>query len=83
MKLQNAVKKLEKAGFKVKTNDNFVSAKKEGHRRLVEFFVQRDDEVTCLGIRHEDDKSDSMSDYCATLFCDNITQAIKRVMALS
>jgi hypothetical protein len=84
MKLQNAINKLNKAGFNVKSNDNyFFSAKKEGHRCLVEFFVQRDGEITCVGFRHEDDKSDSMSDYCATMFCDNITKAIKYVLALS
>ena len=34
-------------------------------------------EVVCLGFRHQNDHSDTMSDYCATIFCDSMAQAMR------
>ncbi len=77
MKVTNAIKKLEKAGFKV-TNDEgnfFATAGNE----IIEFFHSGDgsEEVACIRVRSADDYDDSMRDYCAGVFCDNITQAIR------
>lgn len=78
MKIQNAIKKLNKAGFKVASNNGCYSAKKDGCKYLVEFHHNgKTDDVTCIGFRHENDHSDSMIDYCATFFCDTISRAIK------
>ena len=80
MTTATAIKKLEKNGFKVTQNPNngqFHSAKKEGSKTLVEFTRNgREDEVSCIGIRDENDHSDSMTDYCATIFCRSLKQAI-------
>lgn len=82
MKIENAIKKLNKTGFVVTQKENLFSAKKEGCRYLVEFWRNgNSDEATCIGYRHEGDESDSMIDYCATFFCDNITQAIRRAQS--
>lgn len=80
MQTENAVKKLEKAGFTrsapIQNRENFFSFAKEGHDRLVEFIDQRGSAI-CIGFRHKNDHSDSQSDYCASIFCDNISQAMR------
>jgi len=76
MKTASAIKKLEKAGFAVKQMGNAITAKLPTAERLVEFFDQRG-EVVCLGFRHQNDHSDTMSDYCATIFCDSMAQAMR------
>ena len=78
MTIANAIKKVTKAGFVVSQNGSRFSAKKEGINYLVEFSKNgREDVVTCIGVRHEKDQSDSQADYCATIYTDNITQAIR------
>ena len=78
MKVTNAIKKLQKAGFTITREHGFFTAEKPELRRVVEFAQNGTaDEITCIGFRHKNDKSDSMTDYCATMFCDNLTQAIK------
>ena len=78
MKIQNAINKLTKAGFKISTDDHSFVAKKEGHKRVVTFMRNGNSEdAVCIGYRYEDDKSDSMTDYCATFFCDTLTKAIR------
>jgi hypothetical protein len=82
MKIEIAIKKLTKAGFKIVSNSSVYSAKKDGCKYLVEFYRNGGtDEATCIGYRRENDHSDSMIDYCATFFCNNISQAIKRATA--
>jgi hypothetical protein len=78
MTIANAIKKVTKAGFTVTQNGQRYSAKKQGLSHLVEFSKNgREDTITCVGVRHQNDHSDSQSDYCATIFTNNITQAIK------
>ena len=74
MKVANAIKKLEKAGFTV-SNDGFSYWAKKGNR--IVSFINQEDYVICINARREDDVSDSMTDYHAGIFCDNITRAIK------
>lgn len=82
MKIESAIKKLTKAGFNVKQDGILYSAKKEGCKYLVEFLRNGGtDDATCIGYRRENDHSDSMSDYCATFFCQNLTQAIRSALA--
>ena len=78
MTITNAIKKVTKAGFVVTQNGQRFSAKKAGLKYLVEFCKNgREDMITCIGVRHEEDHSDSQSDYCATIYTDNISQAIR------
>jgi hypothetical protein len=77
MKLKNAIKKLSKHG-EVKQDGNLFYAKVGKH--AVEFMANgRIDEattITCIRARRINDLDDSMSDYSAGVWCDNLTQAI-------
>lgn len=77
MKVTNAIKKLEKAGFKVTNDDGNFSAKKGNE--FIEFFQNGggSEEVVCIRVRSANDHDDCMRDYCAGVFCNNITQAIR------
>ena len=78
MKITNAIKKLEKSGFTVTQNGQLYTGRKAGINKVVEFSRNgRSEDATCIGFRHVDDHNDSMTDYCATLFCNSLTQAIK------
>ena len=76
MKTANAVKKLEKAGFERLSGYRNISYAKPNMNRVVEFLDQ-EGSVICLGFRHKDDHSDSMTDYCATIWCDSLAQAMR------
>ena len=77
MKIQNAIRKLTKAGFDITNAGNKYTAAKAGCKYVVEFIRNgSSDETACIGYRHQNHFSDSMSDYCATFFCDSLTQAI-------
>ncbi len=83
MKISNAIKKLEKAGFKVVQNRQEYIAKIDGNPYAVEFFKNgTQDDVTCIRVKHRKDKDDVTTDYCAGCFYDNITRAIKAVTYL-
>jgi len=79
MKIQNAINKLQRAGFAVATQDDrLFTASKQGLRRVVEFSRNgRSDEATCIGTRPINDHSDPLTDYCATFFCDSLAKAIR------
>lgn len=78
MKVKNAIKKLEKAGFEITESGVFFSAKKPGSR-LVEFSRNGggSEEVVCIRTRMATDIDDPMTDYCAGCWHDTITQAIR------
>lgn len=81
MTIANATRKVEKAGFKVTQNPNngqFYVARRDGFSQVVEFTRNgHSDDVATIRVRRESDKDDSMSDYCAGMFYDNIAQAIR------
>jgi len=82
MKIQNAINKLNKAGFKVNQNGIWFTAQKEGCLYVVEFRRNGNSEdATGISYRHDSDHSDSMRDYCASFFCDNLTRAIRGALA--
>jgi hypothetical protein len=83
MKITNAIKAVSKAGFTVNQNGHRYSASKVGTPYLVEFIKNGGDSenAICIGVRHNTDHSDSMTDYCATIYTRNIKQAIE--LALS
>ena len=74
MKTINAIKKLEKSGFQVVQTGNRCTA--QGNQHVIGFFNQSGNS-TCINVRNQIDRDDSMSDYSAGVFCNNITQAIK------
>lgn len=80
MKVANAVKKLEKAGFEVKEECGHFVAKLG--KELVEFYRNgTSEDVTCIRVRNENNHDDSMTDYCAGVFVDNISHGIRIAMA--
>lgn len=82
MKIQNAINKLNKAGFKVSQNGIWFTAQKEDCRYVVEFHRNgNSEEATGISYRRENHHSDSMTDYCASFFCDSLTRAIRAALA--
>jgi hypothetical protein len=78
MTLANAIKKIEKAGFNVENINGIYRASKPTAPRVIEFFRNgRSDEITCINVRRLNDNHDSMTDYCAGSWVNNITQAIR------
>jgi hypothetical protein len=78
MTIKNAIKKLERNGFKVSNKeDRFFFAEKENSSDVIEFFKNGGTQnVICINVRSRDDHHDSMSDYSAGVFVRNISQAI-------
>ena len=70
MKLQNAIKACEKASGINKGDDRFFSFAFPGSA----------DEAVCIGVRHESDHSDAMSDYCATIYTKTLKRAIAHAL---
>jgi len=82
MKIQNALNKLNKAGFTISENGNRFSASKPNSKKVVEFLRNgRSEEIACVGFRNINDVSDSQIDYCATIFCDSLNQAMRHVLS--
>lgn len=78
MKLSNAIKKLAKHG-EVKQNGSVFWVSKNGER--VEFMrngkIEDDYDIVCIRVCGDNDKDDSMIDYSAGVWCDNLSQAIR------
>lgn len=80
MTLQNAIKKLEKNGFKVTQKDNtkFYVAEQEGNRHYIEILKNYgNDDISVIDLRRYGQEDDWLTDYHAGTFCDNINQAIR------
>mgnify|MGYP000906961277 FL=1 len=77
MKITNAIKKLEKAGFEVINDGSRFSASRKND--IIEFIQNGggSDQAICIRIMSANDQDDMMTDYCAGTFCDNISQAIR------
>ena len=84
MTIQNAIKKLEKNGFKVTSwphRKDIFTARKEGLRHYINFYQNGDsDNIYVIDLRTEGYEDDIMTDYHAGTFCDSITQAIRRAV---
>ena len=73
-----ATRKLEKAGFKVEDLEFGFHASSESTPWVIEFHRNgRTENITCINVRRANDHHNSMTDYSAGTFCDNITQAIR------
>lgn len=76
MKTANAIKTLEKAGFKVVSPyHRFYSALSPSGKNVVEFLDQ-DDVMLCVKVRRVNDVDDSQTDYAAGSWCKNLKQAM-------
>jgi hypothetical protein len=76
MQTDNAIKKLKKLGFAVESAGNQYSASRQNSRDAVEFIDQKGTAI-CIGIRRLTHHHDWQRDYCATIFCKNLSQAIR------
>ncbi len=83
MTTTNATRKLTKAGFEVhEPRPGFFHACKESTRYVIEYFKNgSSDEITCICVRHINDRHDSQSDYHAGIFANNISSAIRLASA--
>lgn len=81
MTITNAIKKLEKSGFKVTnsiTNPGIYTAEKDGLKRFINFYSNGGtDDICIIDLRTKGREDDLQSDYHAGTFCDNISQAIR------
>ena len=76
MKLQNALNKLNKLGLSVKQDGQFFTTRL--NRYNLEFAKNgSSDDITCIRVLGINEKDDILQDYCAGVFCDNLSQAIK------
>lgn len=80
MKVQNAIRKLERAGFTPRTNlaDTRYSFDSPSGRDVVEFATNPGCEhVIIIRVRGVNDRDDHHQDYIAGVYADNMTQAIR------
>jgi hypothetical protein len=75
MTLTNAIKAIEKKGYKVEAVGSKTYRVDLG-KTVLEFF-NNGCTITCIAVRRSNDFSDSMTDYCAWSFYPNLTQALK------
>lgn len=80
MTVANAIKKLEKNGFKVtkQGESRFYIAERPGSQNYIQFLTNGyTDDIATVDLRRYGNEDDPMRDYHAGTFCDNITQAIR------
>jgi hypothetical protein len=78
MTAQNAAKKLTKAGFTITEDNGSFQASKAECKYVIEYHRNGcSEDIVCINVRRPNDKHDSMSDYFAGVWADNITQAIR------
>lgn len=83
MQLKNALKKIEKKGYKAEhisgERNCLYRVEMKDQKRVLEFYagVEEDSLINCIGVRGENDQSDPMTDYCAFVFYNNLTQALR------
>jgi hypothetical protein len=78
MTTTNAAKKLTKAGFTVSEIKGSFQASHPATAYIIEYIRNGgSDNIICINVRRANDKDDSMTDYFAGTWVDNITQAIR------
>jgi hypothetical protein len=78
MTTTNAAKKLTKAGFTVSEIKGSFQASHPATAYIIEYIRNGgSDNIICINVRTTNDKDDSMTDYFAGTWVDNITQAIR------
>lgn len=78
MKLQNALKKLQRTGFKIKKSEWKYQAEIKESNWVIEF-SEHNEEIQSISIRMKDDYPDLQTDYFPYIWKDNLTQAINSV----
>ena len=82
MTLANARKKIEKMGLELKTIGHLFYV--EVNNRVLEFNVNGgiddNNDICCILTRGKNDNHDSMTDYCAGVWRDNLTQGLKALL---
>ena len=80
MTIENAQKKLTKAGFTVSNESGTFAAVHPDHvGKVIEFHRNGGDAIVCIRSRRIGDVDDPQSDYFAGAWHKNMTQAIKAV----
>jgi hypothetical protein len=78
MKITNAIKKLEKAGYSVTNSGMIFVASRENQSRVIEFIRNGgSDEIAVIKVRGINDENDPMTDYYCGSYMDTITQAMR------
>ena len=82
MTTTNAIKAIEKAGYKVELVEGSTRTYRAiigaNLNRVLEFFADGDGgSINCIGVRNIKDQNDPYTDYCAFSFYRNLTQALK------
>jgi hypothetical protein len=77
MKLTSAIKKLEKAGFKVQNNGCQYWVENETNELSFCKNGGDSDQAICFNVRRKTDVSDMMTDYHAGAFYPNLSQAMR------
>ena len=77
MTVANATKKLVKSGFEVIGTGVRFSGRKGN--QVIEFarLSSDSDSIGCIRVRSVDDMDNTMADYSAGVWCNNISQAIR------
>lgn len=80
MKIQNAVRKIEKhTGSDHLENGMFHTFKYNGE--VIEIMAQKGN-VSTISVKNENDESDPMTDYFPETYCDNVSQALRLIGAM-
>jgi hypothetical protein len=81
MTIANAIKKLERNGWKVTRGETYYVATKPGVRDLIQFLPNGEDrpdnEIVCLRVRAPHDTDELQSDYFGGMFVDSMAQAFR------
>ncbi len=79
MKLENALKKLQKLGLTTQSSGNLYTT--IVGKNIIEFrvsiFGDNLNNIGLIRVIGKDERDDFMQDYCAGVFCDNLSQAIR------
>ena len=76
MKLENAIKKLENAGYKVSQVSTSNTYNATMGRKVIEFLISGGKVYGCT-VRDKKDQHDVQHDYHAGVYCANISQAMR------
>jgi hypothetical protein len=78
MKVTNAIKKLEKAGYTITNSGMIFVAARANSNRVIEFIRNGgSDEIAVIKVRGSGEANDPMTDYYCGSYANTITQAMR------
>ena len=78
MTISNAIKTIERRLGKTPIKNKYNEYAVNVNGRVLSFYKNGGgNDIVCINVRRENDHSDSMTDYSAGSFYDNLSQAIK------